>query len=447
MAFLCGISGCALLLEREYSSVVPHDEQYVEDENSDVLTVENYTGLKNAILKFVSEGKEFGVIRVYRYEGENVVEDLNKAVYEVAREDPLGAYAVDYITHESQRIVSYYELNIYITFRRTVEDMARIVRVGNDGGIKDKMADAMGEFADQLLLRVSYYSEVDFESLVSECYYEHPEYGFGLPQIAVNVYPSSGVQRIIEINFNYGFDKESMQQMQSRQNQAAKALILGVGSNLPDEEKALKLVERLLRKTAYDEEAAALDVADGTTIDKNLSYTAYGALVQKLAVSEGYAMAYKQLCDLVGIECRVVQGRRAGEQHFWNIIGISGDYYHVDPLVCALEGMEHGFLLRDEDISEQYRWNTEQYPSCNGPLNYYTLFPDAIDPAAQPEGGQIAEGQGEVSVDQTPAAPMDGIIREETLVSPDSGIQEPEDSAQIPDMAQMDEIEDTGAEQ
>ena len=54
---------------------------------------------------FVRGGVEHGVIRVQQYTG-TLEDDLAAAAYSVAREDPAGAYAVDYMTHECTLIVS-----------------------------------------------------------------------------------------------------------------------------------------------------------------------------------------------------------------------------------------------------------------------------------------------------------------------------------------------------
>ena len=48
------------------------------------------------------------------------------------------------------------------------------------------------------------------------------------------------------------------------------------------------------------------------------------------ADSEGMALAYKALCDTIGIECTVVEGRLDRTEHYWNIVTLEGDSYHVD---------------------------------------------------------------------------------------------------------------------
>ena len=59
-------------------------------------------------------------------------------------------------------------------------------------------------------------------------------------------------------------------------------------------------------------------------------YTSYGCLVDKIAVCEGYSRAMQILLCSCGIECRTVVGAGNGDLHMWNIVKISGDWYHLD---------------------------------------------------------------------------------------------------------------------
>lgn len=61
-----------------------------------------------------------------------------------------------------------------------------------------------------------------------------------------------------------------------------------------------------------------------------ISYTAYGALVNRTSVCAGYALAYERLMDQVGIPCEYVTGMTTRGSHAWNIIQIDGEWYHVD---------------------------------------------------------------------------------------------------------------------
>lgn len=59
-------------------------------------------------------------------------------------------------------------------------------------------------------------------------------------------------------------------------------------------------------------------------------YTAYGALVEKQAVCEGYAEAFQLLCDKADIPCIAVSGTAEGELHKWNAVKLGGAWYYVD---------------------------------------------------------------------------------------------------------------------
>lgn len=54
--------------------------------------------------------------------------------------------------------------------------------------------------------------------------------------------------------------------------------------------------------------------------------TAYRALINKEAVCEGYAKAYKLLLNSMGIECDIV----INAEHAWNVVQLDGKWYLVD---------------------------------------------------------------------------------------------------------------------
>ena len=91
---------------------------------------------------------------------------------------------------------------------------------------------------------------------------------------------------------------------------------------------------------------------------------AYGAVLRGTAVSEGYAMAFKAMCEKIGIKCLTVVGRLDNIDHCWNIVRIDNKYYHVDVSVCDEKGLEEGFLKTDADLLGSYWWDTEEYPRC-----------------------------------------------------------------------------------
>lgn len=382
------LCGCGSLLQKEYVTVVPHTEQYEAVEDTDVLTVENFAGLKNAILSFVEAGMEYGVIRVSNYDGD-ITEDVTSAAYEVARNDPLGAYAIDYLTHDYSRIVSYYELHFYITYRRSTEDIQAIKRVYNNNEAREEMTNLIAEVGETVALRYSYYNETDFDLLTKQIRESEPELDLGEPQVTAELYPESGVQRIAELNFSYSVPTEQLLEMRESMAEQVDDVNSAISAAASDELKAYRLFKWLTDHVQM--EGAVEEPAEEETQDA-FADTAYGALVQRKASPRGFAMAYLALCESMGIECQIVYGRRNGYDHYWNIIKLGEDYYHVDACSAAEYGFG-GFLLRDDDMVS-YRWEREEYPECSGQLTYYDVVPgfaEAEEPAFEPSFEKIEE--------------------------------------------------------
>ncbi len=91
-------------------------------------------------------------------------------------------------------------------------------------------------------------------------------------------------------------------------------------------------------KTEYDREKLLHDAIAERVVyrDGSHSHTAYGALVDKTAVCEGYARAFQYLLYQSGIQCLIAEGSSINpstgkeESHAWNVVKIDGQYYHVD---------------------------------------------------------------------------------------------------------------------
>lgn len=61
-------------------------------------------------------------------------------------------------------------------------------------------------------------------------------------------------------------------------------------------------------------------------------FDVYGALINGLCVCEGYAEAFKLLCDREGIPCVTVVGTGGGGAHKWNMVQMEdGEWYTLDP--------------------------------------------------------------------------------------------------------------------
>lgn len=72
-----------------------------------------------------------------------------------------------------------------------------------------------------------------------------------------------------------------------------------------------------------------------TSISKPNTYNAYGALVNHVAVCEGYARSFKYVMDNMGIPCVLVIGKGTNskgetENHAWNYVSLNGVWYAID---------------------------------------------------------------------------------------------------------------------
>ena len=71
-------------------------------------------------------------------------------------------------------------------------------------------------------------------------------------------------------------------------------------------------------------------VYDNTIAEPNI-FDVYGALINGVCVCEGYAEAFKLLCDREGIPCITVVGTGNGGAHKWNMVQMEdGEWYTMD---------------------------------------------------------------------------------------------------------------------
>lgn len=106
----------------------------------------------------------------------------------------------------------------------------------------------------------------------------------------------------------------------TRMELEVKRALAQIPAGASDFDKARILHDYLVLNCAYDEE----NYYAGTI--PAVSYSAYGALVNHVAVCNGYTLAYQKLCQAAGLECQVVHG----VNHAWNVVMIDGQWYHVD---------------------------------------------------------------------------------------------------------------------
>lgn len=114
------------------------------------------------------------------------------------------------------------------------------------------------------------------------------------------------------------------------------------------------------------------------------AFMAEGALVNKLAVCEGYSEAFLLLCWTAGIESRLIEGTGNGGPHEWNIVKVDGKWYQIDvtfddPTINGVVDTTGGnmsydyFLITTSDMCIDHSITNcynNALPECNS-MDYY----------------------------------------------------------------------------
>ena len=214
--------------------------------------------------------------------------------------------------------------------------------------IRQVLQEQLSLFSPEVVLQVAYFTEDEahISHLIQQAYYDAPAVAFGMPEYTVTLYPKeSGQERIVEILLTYPAPAEQLRQKSQSLLRQADLLADALGEL--SGAQGGRAVHALLRQQVEDAPEGAAS-------------TAYNALVEHQADSEGMALAFQLLCDRTGLESRVVQGMKNGMPHFWNVLTLtSGQYAHVDA------SDEEVLLLSDTALEALgYTWDQDEMPPC-----------------------------------------------------------------------------------
>lgn len=351
------LSACSSVFEKEYVSIKdynpPEQERTVENER---VTVRNFTSLKQTVLGFAYAGISSGIIEFdAAYDGD-IAEDIASACWQVRTQDALCAYCVENIAYDINQIVTVKEANVSISYSQygvKAEDIQRIYYSSDiERIVKDAIAGGKHRLAVLVVSSTKNADEV--ADIVKSVYRKNPIITPAEPYAEVTMFSGTSKQRLYEININYGMTEEEKAR---RMAQLAAAVPL---DGADDEASEL---DRAYTVCSYLADSCALSSAPGDN-------TAYAALVEGRANSEGIAYACVELCHRLSLDCVIVYGQKAWEDYCWNIVKVDGDYYHVDVTEMINGNLGEGFLSDDEHMWGSYRWDVASYPKCQGELSY-----------------------------------------------------------------------------
>lgn len=191
LAFCLICSACSAFVPSQYVRVSEHSTSGEVAQNADVLSARDFAGLKDAIRSFVKGGIEHGVIRVQSYNGGDVEEDLSTAAYQIAREDPYGAYMVDYMTHSCSLIVSYYEIGIDITFRQGIAFPDELRHVSSAANAQALIRRTMDRYGSRLVLYTGFNLPLDYVAEAQSYFDQNPGRLMAMPEVRCTSYPET----------------------------------------------------------------------------------------------------------------------------------------------------------------------------------------------------------------------------------------------------------------
>lgn len=124
------------------------------------------------------------------------------------------------------------------------------------------------------------------------------------------------------------------------------------------------------------------------------SHNILGSLLQGESVCDGYALAFKYLCNEAGFNCNVIEGtafnsKNQMEEHAWNEVELNGEWYLVDTTWDNQYDEEtgknvavyHYFLINDEMMnSDHYPIEDYKYHNHNNSSLFYLNMPGKYIP-------------------------------------------------------------------
>ena len=176
--------------------------------------------------------------------------------------------------------------------------------------------------------------------------------------------------------------KPQAERMNLELNETVNKIVSSLRAKSNDEYSLLiNLYESIQKNVRYDKEEIQAN-SRGAIINL-ASHNAYGALVNKLAVCDGFSLAFALLVQKLGFECMLVVGRSTYasttfQEHAWNIVKIRNRYYHIDITLDTIKYNEFDefsyvyFAVTDEEISKDHNWNKTTIPVCSSSdFSYY----------------------------------------------------------------------------
>ena len=240
----------------------------------------------------------------------------------------------------------------------------------NYSAIKEKIYESLLNIESIIdiseLCKDIHYNDVEnILSIYFDTIYEKPDIFYAPNNVSISYSydRNTGKLVICQLKIQYQYDNSEIQEMTNAFNNKVNYIMEEYLSNSSDELTLEYIInDYLLDNVTYDYDNYLKDTIP------DISHTAYGALVNGVAVCDGYAKSVKLLANMLGIESGVITSDEMN--HAWNYIKINGKYYNLDvtfndPVPETNKRRYTYFNKSNEEMSTSHTWDKSQYPECN----------------------------------------------------------------------------------
>ena len=292
-----------------------------------------------------------------------------------------------------------------------------------------------GDFAEPIVFADADEANARLTGVISAAYdaflRDYPEVfwlsknGFGA---APSYYADEGGVYITGVSVRTQFITSDISGKKQALESAVSSILSGASGS--DYDKVLYFHDAITSRCAYAYDAAS-------SYEQPLVYECYGALVNGYALCEGYAKAFKLLCNRAGIPCELVIGTENGQSHMWNYVQLDGQYYHMDVTFDDTTGSYAYFLKGSGSLSGYTEGGSFLSGSATGlyyPNISYSDYTGSAAPSAPPADAPAAPAP-DAPAATDPAAPAapDAPTSSPTPAEPEPRQPEPPVLPQIPE--------------
>jgi len=168
--------------------------------------------------------------------------------------------------------------------------------------------------------------------------------------------------------------------------------------NMSVEERLATIHDYLAKNVEYDKSADKDNVPWNTDLENINAFTAYGALIDKKAVCDGYSKAFWILSLLAGVQVNYCSGEFYYSdfdtvRNTWNSININGKDYHIDVTADSLGNgqISRACFLMDRKTTLKDRRLSGDMDKVNKYLGDAMAPPETFEKACQLKLMKIAE--------------------------------------------------------